>query len=183
MNANSCGTTRVGSGARLKTTSRTCCEPLVRRVLCTARVGRCDWLRSLAQTLCYCLRISGVRLWPTLRIGRRLDTRARQLLSTPSLARRMIPSHLPSRKSFVKLFTSKKSTLSISQKMSRRRSWALASGFFAIAVAALGLSAYSGASSSQGFAPHTAGQLPAPATRAAVGHELPLLPLLGEPVA
>ena len=37
--------------------------------------------------------------------------------------------------------------------MSRRRSWALASGFFAIAVAALGLSAYSGASSSQGFAP------------------------------
>lgn len=37
--------------------------------------------------------------------------------------------------------------------MSRRRSWALASGFFAIAIAALGLSAYSGASSSQGFAP------------------------------
>ena len=37
--------------------------------------------------------------------------------------------------------------------MNRRRSWALASGFFAIAVAALGLSAYSGASSSQGFAP------------------------------
>lgn len=37
--------------------------------------------------------------------------------------------------------------------MSRRRSWVLASGFFAIAVAALGLSAYSGASSSQGFAP------------------------------
>ena len=37
--------------------------------------------------------------------------------------------------------------------MSRRRSWALASGFFAIAVAALGLSAYSGASSSQGYAP------------------------------
>jgi hypothetical protein len=37
--------------------------------------------------------------------------------------------------------------------MSQRRSWALASGFFAIAVAALGLSAYSGASSSQGYAP------------------------------
>jgi hypothetical protein len=37
--------------------------------------------------------------------------------------------------------------------MSQRRSWVLAGGFFAIAVAALGLSAYSGASSSQGFAP------------------------------
>jgi len=37
--------------------------------------------------------------------------------------------------------------------MSRRRSWVLVSGFFAIAVGALGLSAYSGASSSQGFAP------------------------------
>ena len=43
--------------------------------------------------------------------------------------------------------------MTISKKMSRRRSWALASGFFAIAIAALGLSAYSGASSSQGFAP------------------------------
>ena len=37
--------------------------------------------------------------------------------------------------------------------MSGRRSWVLVSGFFAIAIAALGLSAYSGASSSQGFAP------------------------------
>lgn len=37
--------------------------------------------------------------------------------------------------------------------MSRRRSWVLAPAFSAIAIAALGLSAYSGASSSQGFAP------------------------------
>lgn len=37
--------------------------------------------------------------------------------------------------------------------MSRRRSWVLVPAFFAIALAALGLSAYSGASSSQGFAP------------------------------
>jgi hypothetical protein len=37
--------------------------------------------------------------------------------------------------------------------MSRRRSWLLVPAFCAIAVAALGLSAYSGASSSQGFAP------------------------------
>ena len=46
--------------------------------------------------------------------------------------------------------------------MSRRRSWALASGFFAIAVAALGLSAYSGASSSQGFAPEQPVNFPHP---------------------
>lgn len=37
--------------------------------------------------------------------------------------------------------------------MSPRRSWVLIPAFVAIAVAALGLSAYSGASSSQGFAP------------------------------
>jgi hypothetical protein len=37
--------------------------------------------------------------------------------------------------------------------MSTRRSWVLVPAFFAIALAALGLSAYSGASSSQGFAP------------------------------
>ncbi|HEX9564344.1 MAG TPA: cytochrome c3 family protein [Gemmatimonadaceae bacterium] len=37
--------------------------------------------------------------------------------------------------------------------MSGRRSWVLVSGFLAITIAALGLSAYSGASSSQGFAP------------------------------
>jgi hypothetical protein len=46
--------------------------------------------------------------------------------------------------------------------MSQRRSWALASGFFAIAVAALGLSAYSGASSSQGFAPEQPVNFPHP---------------------
>jgi hypothetical protein len=46
--------------------------------------------------------------------------------------------------------------------MSRRRSWALVSGFFAIAVAALGLSAYSGASSSQGFAPRQPVDFPHP---------------------
>jgi cytochrome c7-like protein len=37
--------------------------------------------------------------------------------------------------------------------MSRRRAWVLVPAFFAIVLAALGLSAYSGASSSQGFAP------------------------------
>lgn len=37
--------------------------------------------------------------------------------------------------------------------MSQRRSWVLIPAFLAIAIAALGLSAYSGASSSQGFAP------------------------------
>lgn len=37
--------------------------------------------------------------------------------------------------------------------MSRKRSWVLVPAFFAIAIAALGLSAYSGASSSQGFTP------------------------------
>ncbi len=36
---------------------------------------------------------------------------------------------------------------------SRTRTWAIVPAFFAIALAALGLSAYSGASSSQGFAP------------------------------
>jgi hypothetical protein len=46
--------------------------------------------------------------------------------------------------------------------MSQRRSWALAAGFFAIAVAALGLSAYSGASSSQGFAPEQPVNFPHP---------------------
>jgi hypothetical protein len=37
--------------------------------------------------------------------------------------------------------------------MTSRRTWVLVPAFFAIAIAALGLSAYSGASSSQGFAP------------------------------
>jgi hypothetical protein len=46
--------------------------------------------------------------------------------------------------------------------MSRRRSWALVSGFLAIAIAALGLSAYSGASSSQGFAPRQPFDFPHP---------------------
>ena len=46
--------------------------------------------------------------------------------------------------------------------MSQRRSWVLAGGFFAIAVAALGLSAYSGASSSQGFAPEQPVNFPHP---------------------
>jgi hypothetical protein len=46
--------------------------------------------------------------------------------------------------------------------MSGRRSWVLVSGFFALAIAALGLSAYSGASSSQGFAPRQPVDFPHP---------------------
>ncbi len=67
--------------------------------------------------------------------------------------------------------------------MRSRRTWALVPAFFAIALAALGLSAYSGASSSQGFAPLQPVDFPAPPARAGARHELHLLPLHREQVA
>jgi hypothetical protein len=53
--------------------------------------------------------------------------------------------------------------------MTSRRTWVLVPAFFAIAAAALGLSAYSGASSSQGFAPLQPVDFPHPRHVAALG--------------
>ena len=53
--------------------------------------------------------------------------------------------------------------------MTSRRTWVLVPAFFAIAAAALGLSAYSGASSSQGFAPLQPVDFPHPRHVATLG--------------
>ena len=70
--------------------------------------------------------------------------------------------------------------------MTKRRKWTAIPGLLALAIGAVVLSAYSGASSSQGRQPDSADQLPAPRMRApcrTARHELPLLSLHGEQVA
>ncbi len=67
--------------------------------------------------------------------------------------------------------------------MTSRRKWTLIPAFFAIATAATLLSAYSGASSSQGFSPVQPIKFPHPVHVQNAGDELPLLPLQREQVA